>query len=433
MRIDAYIAGRWHHCADLSGGAGNRQNAVRLTYAADYAAEHLFARDLRAVSVRLPVDFGDRQCEEWPAFLIDLLPQGAARKRLERTAGVALTEWDVLQRGAFNPVGNLRVIPDVIPPSLAHRPFELAEMTQRGDEFLEYAAGVGAAVTGATDTQGEAPKFWVVQNREGLWFPDDGSCDAFAVNHALLKFPVPDAGPNAELILRTEAAYQRVARHIGLRTTEELPQFIDGALLVPRFDRRGAEGHVERLGVESLYSVTGITSAGHPLQHGQVLVELARVVTDFNTELREYVWRDLLNLALGNRDNHGRNTAILKDTDGTMQLAPLFDVGPTFLDARAITRVLRWEGEEPGQLNWPAIIERVAIRAREAHVEIDEQLFAQALGDFRERAADLPAVMKQCGVDDLILEYRQSHVDRVLNTLVDMPRSNRSGHAPSSP
>ncbi len=36
-------------------------------------------------------------------------------------------------------------------------------MVSRGDSFIEYAHEVGATVAGATDTQGEAPKFWVVE------------------------------------------------------------------------------------------------------------------------------------------------------------------------------------------------------------------------------------------------------------------------------
>ncbi|HEY5754407.1 MAG TPA: HipA N-terminal domain-containing protein [Steroidobacter sp.] len=104
MKIEVYLEGQWQHCADLTGEPGNRQRQVRLTYDADYAAEHIFARDLRAVSVRLPVDFGERTCATWPAFLIDLLPQGAARRRLERAAETELSEWDLLQRGALNPV-----------------------------------------------------------------------------------------------------------------------------------------------------------------------------------------------------------------------------------------------------------------------------------------------------------------------------------------
>ena len=74
MMIEVYLDGHWHHCADLTGDSGNRQRPVRLTYATDYAGEHLFARDLHAVSAKLPVDFGERQYTVWPAFLIDLLP-----------------------------------------------------------------------------------------------------------------------------------------------------------------------------------------------------------------------------------------------------------------------------------------------------------------------------------------------------------------------
>lgn len=434
MRIEAYIDGQWQHCADLAGSDANRSAPVRLTYDADYAAAHLFSSDYRALSVRLPVDFGDRAFQAWPAFLIDLLPQGAARRRVERIAGTALTEWQLLMRGAFNPVGNLRVMPDEPPVTSTHRPFTLDEMIRRGDEFLDYAAGAGAAVTGASDTQGEAPKFWVVQDRNGQWYPDDGGCDAFAASYSLLKFPVPDAGVHASLILRNEAAYQRVAQRLGMRTTRELPHFIDGALVVPRFDRRTrTESGVDKLGVESLYSMAGVTESGAPLKHDHVIVELAKLLTDFKQELREYLWRDLLNLALGNRDNHGRNTAVLKDIDGTMRLAPLFDVGPTFLDARSITRAMRWEAEEPGRQHWPAILDRLDRRAREAGIDLDIQHAACALGDFAAAIQNLPALMRDCGVDPLVIEHRTPEIERLARGLGDQPRSEASSDAPSSP
>ncbi|MET0534700.1 MAG: HipA domain-containing protein, partial [Steroidobacter sp.] len=403
---------------------------MRLTYAADYAAAHLFANDHRALSVRLPVDFGDRAFQTWPAFLIDLLPQGAARRRVERAVGGALTEWQLLMRGALNPVGNLRVIPDEPPEPREHRPFTLDEMTQRGDAFLDYAAGVGAAVTGASDTQGEAPKFWIVRDENGQWYPDDGGCDAFATTHALLKFPVPEAGMHAPLILQNEAAYQRVAQRLGIRTTRELPRFTNGALIVPRFDRRNrAEGGVDRFGVESLYSVVGMIDSSQLLKHDQVIVELARILTDFKHELREYIWRDLLNLALGNRDNHGRNTAILKATDGMMRLAPVFDIGPTFLDARAITRVLRWDAEEPGRQYWAAIIDRLNLHAREAGIELDVQHAACAFGDFADAIQSLPALIRDCDVDPLVIEHRIPEIERLARSLVDLPRSKANPNA----
>jgi len=253
------------------------------------------------------------------------------------------------------------------------------------------------------------------------------------VKHALLKFPVPEAGANAQRILRNEAAYQRVAKQLGLRTTTELPQYIDGALVVPRFDRRGRAGLVERLGVESLYSLAGITDNAQPLRHDQVLIELAQVLDDFDVELREYVWRDLLNLALGNRDNHGRNTAILKDTDHTMRLAPLFDVGPTFLDARAITRVLRWDGETPGTPNWAAILDRLDLRTREAGVAIDVQQMARALGDFGDAIHTLPTTAQSCDVDQSIIEQRTVEFERLATSLADLPRTEVSRDATRTP
>jgi len=423
MRIEIHLANQWLHCADLSGEPGSRYQPVRIAYAVDFAVAHLFALDHRALSVQLPVDLGTRQLSQWPAFLIDLLPQGAARRRLER-AGEGLTEWDLLLRGAFNPAGNLRVVPDEPLPPPRHRPFELGEMLARGDEFIEHAARLGATIVGATDTQGEAPKFWVVRDAEGRWYPDDGRCDDFAVEHALLKFPVPEAGQHAQLMLRTEAAYQRVARQMGMRVTSELPEFIEGALLVPRFDRRRRNGVVERLGVESLYSIAGvIDSAQSALRHDQVLIELSRTLTDFETELREYVQRDLFNLAVGNRDNHGRNTAVLKDVDGTLRLAPLFDVGPAFLDARALSRVIRWDGEAPGGVDWPAVLDRLAIRFEEAGTSIDVDFVARCMGDFAERLPQLPELMRANAVDEMVIEYRGPEIERLARSLADMPRT----------
>jgi hypothetical protein len=69
----------------------------------------------------------------------------------------------LLERGAVNPVGNLRVRPKAERHQDPNRGFGLKDMVSRGDSFIEYAHEVGATVAGATDTQGEAPKFWVVE------------------------------------------------------------------------------------------------------------------------------------------------------------------------------------------------------------------------------------------------------------------------------
>ena len=274
-------------------------------------------------------------------------------------------------------------------------------------------------MAGATDTQGEAPKFWVVQDANGGWHPDHGDAGDFARRYMLLKFPVPESGPRATDILRNEAAYQKVAQTLGLRVTPSLPEFIDGALLIPRFDRRHIDGREVRLGVESIYSVAGVLdAAATTLRHQEVLIALAACVTDFHEEMKEYIRRDLLNIALGNRDNHGRNTAILKDTDGTLRLAPLYDFGPAFLDARAISRVIRWEGEEPGTTNWNVVLENLATRLEEAEIAIaDWDAIPTTMRSFGARLKDLPALMRDCGVDASIIEQRRSDIERLASQL----------------
>jgi serine/threonine-protein kinase HipA len=418
MEIDIHLQGAWHPCAQVElpdETQGSRHSPVRLRYEADYAVEHLGARDFRALTVRAPVDLGTRNLPRWPSFLVDLLPQGAARKRIERTENAALTEWALLQRGAVNPVGNLRVRPSEPRAPRQHAGFDLRDMASRGDEFVDQAHELGATVAGATDTQGEAPKFWVVEDSSGRWHPDSGALAFAPRRYALLKFPVPEAGPRAATILRHEAAYQRVAQRLGLRVTPVLPEAVGEALLIPRFDRRQANGVEVRLGVESLYSISGVLDSGLThLTHHECLIALARCVTDFETELTEYVRRDILNLALGNRDNHGRNTAVLKETDGSIRLAPLYDFGPAFLDARALARVMRWDGEEAGRRDWNRILSNLETHFEEAEVAFDGwSRLRRHMRAFADQARALPQTMQDCGVDAAIIEQRREEIARV--------------------
>jgi serine/threonine-protein kinase HipA len=288
-------------------------------------------------------------------------------------------------------------------------------MAARGDAFVDQAHELGATVAGATDTLGEAPKFWVVEDAQGRWHPDTGALAFAPRRYALLKFPVPEAGPRALDILRHEAAYQRVAQQLGMRVTESLPEVVGDALLIPRFDRRQVNGVEVRLGVESLYSISGVIDSGTtPLPHHECLVALAHCVTRFETELTEYVRRDLLNLALGNRDNHGRNAAVLKNTDGSIGLAPLFDFGPAFLDARALARVMRWDGEEAGRRDWNLILRNLRTRFEEAGITfVDWARLGNEMREFAQSIQALPATMARCGVDASLVEQRRPEIARV--------------------
>ena len=86
----------------------------------------------------------------------------------------------------------------------------------------------------------------------------------------------------------------------------------------------------------------------------------ADVLTDQDkSRLLEYLRRDVANLALGNKDNHARNTAIQRDFNGAIQLTPVFDFAPMYLHPDGIARHIRWQGKERETPDWNAILGEV--------------------------------------------------------------------------
>jgi len=433
MEIDIHLNGTWAHCATVQLQDPLRtstRDGMVMRYDADYALEHLYRQGAEALSVRWPVDLAVRKSESWPAFLVDLLPQGEARARRGRQglgaepgaeAGVgAGDDWTLLQQAAINPVGNFRMRPSTPRARGTHPGFELEEIAAQGARFVDYAAESGAQVIGATDVVGDSPKFWAVQTDEGRWLPDDGRWGDRARRHMLIKFPDPAAGPAASDILRLEGAYQRVAQQLGLFVAPELPQFIDGMLLIRRFDRRrGAEGEI-RLGVESLRSIAG-ARAGQQLTHLDALLALRDCVSDFERDLLEYIRRDVLNLALGNRDNEPGNCAVLKEVDGSIRLAPLYDFGPAFLDPRRTLRVMRWEGEGDTPMDWSTILASMAARFSSAQRDPgDLRTLAERLRAFAQDLERLPHLMADCGVDEAIIQQRRRPIDALTRVLGEL-------------
>ncbi|OQY44831.1 MAG: hypothetical protein B6240_09805, partial [Desulfobacteraceae bacterium 4572_87] len=196
--------------------------------------------------------------------------------------------------------------------------------------------------------------FWIA----GLFHAEGALPDEKAAKFWLVKFPrgLRTDGRNQQ-VLRNEAAYLEVARDFGIRTGEPLV-YEEGVLFVPRFDRDVLNGRVERMGMNSLYALADIPGFGAAVHHDVYCRALARVASNPAGELREYILRDILNLALRNTDNHGRNGAVLR-TGAQTSLSPLFDFAPMFLDPEGIGRVSRWDNERPGsQPEWGVICEK---------------------------------------------------------------------------
>lgn len=366
--IQLHLNGAWHDVASvqrLGPESQGWQAGCYSGYAVDWAFEHPGAHDAHALCAHWPVGLEPLQTPHWPVFLIDMLPQGFGRQEmLQRmgklpTAGLA-ADWPLLLAGAGNPIGHLRVKEAAV--WLAERTgpqhgFTDEEVAQRSDAFAEHLATHGLFVAGSSGVQGEWPKILLTRADDGLLYLDHTLPDARAVAHYIVKFG-RGTDPQLANILRHEAPYMDIARRLGLRVHATLT-LRRQALFIPRFDRLARAGQVTRLAQESVATLTGLPGFETVPSHEQVCAALIRHCTHPQTEVLEYLKRDVANLALLNKDNHARNTAVQRDFAGRIALTPLFDFAPMFLHPDGIARRIRWTGNDHGRTDWGRVLDSV--------------------------------------------------------------------------
>ncbi len=366
--IQLFADGAWHDVASVLLVGPEELGCLTQTYtgyAVDWVVAHQGARDAWAISSQFEVSLEAQALDHWPVALIDMLPQGFGRGELLRQLNLpetlaASADWRLLQAGAGNPIGHLR-IREAAAWLAGHagprQGFTDEEVAQRSDGFIDYLATHGLFVAGSSGVQGEWPKLLLTRARDGLLYLDHTLADADAAEHYIVKF---GRGPDVHLatILRHEAPYMRIAGHLGLRVHAPL-RLRNQALFIRRFDRQVLEGRVLRLAQESLATLTGRAGFGVAPSHDEVCHKLVQVCSDPACEILEYLRRDLANLALGNRDNHARNTALQRDFNGRLALAPVFDFAPMYLHPDGISRRIRWDQNDGGALDWGRVLDAV--------------------------------------------------------------------------
>jgi serine/threonine-protein kinase HipA len=366
--VQLHVADAWHDVATVRRVGAEKEGWKARThtgYDLNWALARFSARDAYALCCQFPVGIDDLQVDHWPAFLVDMLPQGYGRVELLRRLGLSpaaelSADWALLLAGAGNPIGNLRVKEAAEwlqgQPGV-QRGFTDEEVAHRAEDFTEYLASHGLFVAGSSGVQGEWPKILLTRAADGLLYLDHALPDAQAREHYLVKF---GRGPDQQLakILRHEAPYMELARMLGLRIYAPLV-LRERALFIRRFDRRVVAAGVIRLAQESIATLTNRTGWEALPTHDEVCRELVRYCTDPQAETLEYIKRDIANIALGNKDNHARNTAVQRDFEGGIRLTPLYDFAPMYLHPDGIARRIRWECEAGGNLDWAAVVDKV--------------------------------------------------------------------------
>ncbi|KTT27823.1 type II toxin-antitoxin system HipA family toxin [Pseudomonas rhizoryzae] len=371
LKVQVFLDGLWQDAVSLTFAQPDRltESLCISGYEPHYLAEHYERLDSPfavSVSAAQRLSWTARRDTGLPAFVYDLLPAGAARRWLERRFGHERpADWDLdlflLARCTPAPVGHLRIESSVLPQTSPSQAFSRSDVVARADDFLEYAYEQGAAMGGATGAGGEAPKLLLTEDAQGGLHADAALADARAHRHWLVKFARGEATARDRDILRSEYHYYRAVNALGLNTIDPrglaLEEGDKPSLWLPRFDRKVRAGGVERIALESIYSLCGNTRPGSHLIHEEVVTrlvdlwDLAGQGNEVEELVFEYVRRDLLNRILGNSDNHGRNLSILRHGN-RLELAPIYDLAPMVLDPEGISRSTKWREEQAGSPPW---------------------------------------------------------------------------------
>jgi serine/threonine-protein kinase HipA len=128
----------------------------------------------------------------------------------------------------------------------------------------------------------------------------------------------------------------------------------------------------------------------------------------------EYLRRDILNICMGNTDNHARNHAFIKK--GTVvRLSPLYDFAPMFLSDEGYARVVRWEKnkERLGQPDWAAVGTSVAAMVAGPKPE----QVAALLDSMAKNLGTIDAIAKESGIDDEVIERRRMTINENMHLL----------------
>lgn len=149
-------------------------------------------------------------------------------------------------------------------------------------------------------------------------------------------------------------------------------------------------------------SAIGVADFGHVGTHEAYIDVLRQYSANPFADIVEYLKRDIANLALGNPDNHGRNSALSKHQDGTIRLSPLFDFAPMRLAKEGIVRSTRWVMMRDGGRDHLPDWKRICAELMPDPVE--QKALAATLAEFAKHLRQAPAMAKDMGASPDILD-----------------------------
>lgn len=325
-----------------------------------------------AISHTLPLGADDYSADDGAAhrFFANLLPEGGVREHIVRDLKIPNTDFDLLCAIGGECAGALSILPVERQPSSERHYHQITH-----EELATLAA-----------RRGQIYAAWPVHERPRLSLA--GAQDKCPV---LLKndhFFLPQREAPSSHILKFELADYRhlpayetftthLARAIGLPVVDIDMRLIEQTsfALIRRYDRvRDQQNEVQRLHQEDFCQALGY---GHEKKYqdsgGPSFQQCYRILQDASSDpaidtLYLLRWQ-IFNVLAGNSDGHAKNLSLLHLANGSIRLAPFYDLVCTRAIERIDYHLASDVGGErnPGAItaaHWEALARQCDIRPR---------------------------------------------------------------------
>ena len=336
-----------------------------------------------------------------PPWFAGLLPEGALRELVTVEMGPGDHDsFDLITRLGGDLPGAVLVIPDN-----ADAPDSAGPLRWDRVAGLQVPLPDGVVKFSLAGVQ---LKFAALADGDRFTAPARAGEGRHVLKLASQRFPaLPEAEYSAMTLARSLGLDVAACDLVGTARIEGVPaEFLvgDHALVVQRFDRPGGEG---RIHIEDAGQVLGVWGERKYTQgNTETIVKMiARFSTDWRADVLEAFRRIVVDVLIGNGDNHLKNWSFIYPAPGQVRLSPAYDIVPTVLFIPNDTLALKFVGTarfESVRLN--------RFRRLASHLELNPDWIEKEIRLTTRRALELwPDLMAQLPLTD---EQRQRLVAR---------------------
>lgn len=345
-------------------GQLNQDDGGQMTFR--YDPSWLDGPEPIALSRSLPLReelFTQKECR---GFFGGLLPELDNRKIIARILGISdKNDFAMLEQIGGECAGAISFLP------------EDAEILEDGDRYRDIADTELAKILR------ELPRRPLMAGEDGIRLSLAGVQDKIAVRLDKEKFSIPRGSAPSSHILKpaidtyegvvfNEAFCMALASACGLHAAPAVIGQVEGIdyLLVERYDRARDDGqNIQRLHQEDFCQALGVPSEiKYQSEGGPSLADCFNLIREVSSapanDLIALLDAVIFNLLIGNHDAHAKNFSLLYMPNGTIHLAPLYDLVCTVQYPELTDKMaMKIGGEAKSALIYPRHIERFAADA----------------------------------------------------------------------